>query len=131
MNKNISFRFVVENKNVFIYALAGEKEVGHAWFSYNHKEGRAWLYYVGVQKGYSRQGIGSVLLKLCEQKASKMGAYNLQGWFYPNEYITPEALKKFYVKNGYEMYWDEHLMVAKRLERKSYQETEEILSELA
>jgi GNAT superfamily N-acetyltransferase len=67
---------------------------------------RIWIRHIHVDTDERRAGIGTALLQLVEQRAIAADIPIIEGIFNPGG--DAQAVRNFYLKNGYQIVWEYH-----------------------
>lgn len=109
-----------EDGQRYVGALIENKMAG--FLRYKLDNGRAWLYFVGVQREYRHlkdEQIGSNLMHIFENKCAMYNIWGLEGKYYPKG-EEGSVVKRFYERNGYAIEREDYdLIVYKSRPRKT------------
>ena len=100
--QEVVYRYSVKDKDRFLKAYIGTRQVGYAWFSIN--KNKAFLHFIEVKGRHRHLHIGSSLLDGVEKICRDSRVDYIEGKFYPS--VPMEVALAFYKKNGYTHFRD-------------------------
>ena len=100
--ENVFYRYAKKDKDLFIKAYFGKRQVGYAWFTIEKKE--AFLHFIEVKPHFRHLQIGSSLLDGVEAICREHRVDYIEGKFYPS--VPKEVALAFYEKNGFHHFRD-------------------------
>ena len=100
--QKVEFRYSKKDKDRFIKAYIGTRQVGYAWFTINKND--AFLHYIEVKGRHRQLHIGSSLLDGVEAICREHRVDYIEGKFYPK--VSKEIVLAFYKKNGFHHFRD-------------------------
>ena len=90
--------------------LKENAQVGFCSFSVS-RDGECWLNLIQLEnQEFKRYGIPSIMLMLMEKRASRRGAYYVEGKYIPKS----DGTEEFYAKNGYKIASDGYRSVVEK-----------------
>jgi ribosomal protein S18 acetylase RimI-like enzyme len=91
-----------ENSGYYFYVAEQDgKVMGYVNFGSTPCTKASWdIYWIAVNKEFQNHGLGSILLKMAENKIAELGGENI--WIETSSRPDYKPTRKFYIKMGYE-----------------------------